>query len=163
MQHPLLARLTFGEYDMIRRYMVNLRWLEYFKNKKTLWSRPFYGITLLIHRRKCLKNNLYVAPNSVEKGFHIVHPGFLRVDSFVHLGENNTVLPMVLFGKKKPDLKDFKIITGANCYFGTGVTVLGPVRIGKNVTVGAGAVITKDVPDSCVVAGVPARIIRVKE
>lgn len=41
---------------------------------------------------------------------------------------------------------------------GTNATVLPKVTIGKNVIVAAGAVITKDVPDNCMVAGVPAQI-----
>jgi len=43
---------------------------------------------------------------------------------------------------------------------GTGATILGGIRIGKNAIVGAGAVVTKDVPDNAVVVGNPARIIR---
>ena len=39
--------------------------------------------------------------------------------------------------------------------------VFGGIRIGNNVTVGAGSVVTKDVPDNCVVVGNPARIIQI--
>ena len=38
-----------------------------------------------------------------------------------------------------------------------------PVIIGNNVTVGAGSVVTKDIPDNAVVAGNPAKIIRMKD
>ena len=41
---------------------------------------------------------------------------------------------------------------------GTNATVLPKVTLGKNVIVAAGAVVTKDVPDNCMVAGVPAQI-----
>ena len=37
------------------------------------------------------------------------------------------------------------------------------IKIGNNVTIGGGAVVTKDVPDDCVVAGNPAKIIRRKD
>ncbi len=42
---------------------------------------------------------------------------------------------------------------------GSNATLL-PVTIGENSLVGAGSVVTKDVPDNCIVAGNPARIIR---
>ena len=45
---------------------------------------------------------------------------------------------------------------------GTSATILGGVTIGENALVGAGAVVTKDVPDHAVVAGNPARIIRIE-
>jgi acetyltransferase-like isoleucine patch superfamily enzyme len=43
---------------------------------------------------------------------------------------------------------------------GVGAIVLPGVRIGRGAQVGAGAVVTKDVPDYAVVAGVPARVVR---
>ena len=43
---------------------------------------------------------------------------------------------------------------------GANVTIIGPVHIGNNVTVAVGAVVVKDVPDNCMVAGVPAKIIK---
>lgn len=49
---------------------------------------------------------------------------------------------------------------GDNVWLGEKVAVLPGVRIGHGVVVGAGAVVTKDVPDYCIVAGVPARVIK---
>jgi acetyltransferase-like isoleucine patch superfamily enzyme len=43
---------------------------------------------------------------------------------------------------------------------GTSVTILCGVTIGENAIVGAGSVVTKDVPDNAVVAGNPARLLR---
>lgn len=51
-------------------------------------------------------------------------------------------------------------IIGDNVQISSGAKILGPVRIGSNVIIGANAVVTKDVPDNCVVVGAPARIIR---
>lgn len=42
---------------------------------------------------------------------------------------------------------------------GSNATIMGGVTIGENALVGAGAVVTKDVPDNMIAAGVPARII----
>ena len=49
---------------------------------------------------------------------------------------------------------------GENVTFGANSIVAGPIKIGNNVIIGAGAVVVKDVPDNCVVAGVPAKIIK---
>lgn len=43
-------------------------------------------------------------------------------------------------------------------YIGTNATILPKITIGTNVIVAAGAVVTNDVPDNCMVAGVPAKI-----
>lgn len=56
----------------------------------------------------------------------------------------------------------FHEIHGDNCYLGVRSTILGPVKIGNNVTIGGGSVVVKDIPDNCVVAGNPAKIIKYK-
>lgn len=53
-----------------------------------------------------------------------------------------------------------KPVIGNNVSLGVSVTIIGNVHIGNNVVVGAGSVVVKDVPDNCVVAGNPARVIR---
>lgn len=52
------------------------------------------------------------------------------------------------------------ILIRRNAWLGAGVTVLPGVTIGENAIVGAGSVVTKDVSDNAIVAGVPARFIR---
>lgn len=49
---------------------------------------------------------------------------------------------------------------GDHFYAGVGATLIGDVVIGDRVTVGAGSVVTKSIPNDAVVAGVPARILR---
>jgi acetyltransferase-like isoleucine patch superfamily enzyme len=55
------------------------------------------------------------------------------------------------------------IALGENVWLGTGAKVLDGVRIGSDVVVGAGAVVTEDLPDGVVAAGVPARVIRSRD
>jgi acetyltransferase-like isoleucine patch superfamily enzyme len=47
-----------------------------------------------------------------------------------------------------------------NCWLGAGTMVMPGVTIGKNSIVAAGSVVTKDIPDNCICAGVPAKIVR---
>lgn len=51
---------------------------------------------------------------------------------------------------------------GNDVWIGMDCIILPGITIGNGVTIAAGSVVTKDVPDYCVVAGVPARIIREK-
>jgi acetyltransferase-like isoleucine patch superfamily enzyme len=52
------------------------------------------------------------------------------------------------------------VVVGAGSWLGHGAIVLPGVTIGRHVVVGAGAVVTDDLPDFCVAVGNPARVIR---
>ena len=51
-------------------------------------------------------------------------------------------------------------VIGDNVSLGASVTIIGHVHIGNNVTIGAGSVVVKDIPDNCIAAGNPAKVIR---
>ena len=55
------------------------------------------------------------------------------------------------------------VIIGNDVWIGGNVTILLGVTIGNNVVVAAGAVVTKNVPDNYVVAGVPAKLLKTIE
>ena len=52
-----------------------------------------------------------------------------------------------------------KVTIGNNVFIGTNAIILKGVTVGNNVIIGAGSVVNKDIPDNCVVAGNPARVI----
>ena len=49
---------------------------------------------------------------------------------------------------------------GDNVWLGAGVIVCPGVTIGKNTTIGAGSVVNKDIPENCIAAGNPCKVIR---
>lgn len=55
------------------------------------------------------------------------------------------------------------IIVGDNTYIGTRTTILPGVKIGSNCIIGAGSVVTKDIPDNSVAVGVPAKVVNTLE
>ena len=55
------------------------------------------------------------------------------------------------------------IVLGRNVWLGVRVIVLKGVTIGDNAVIGAGSVVTRDIPANCLAAGVPAKIIRLFE
>jgi acetyltransferase-like isoleucine patch superfamily enzyme len=56
--------------------------------------------------------------------------------------------------------EDGRQIVGANCWLGTDVTLLGSLAVGHGSILGAGALVTRDVPPFSLVVGSPARIIK---
>ncbi len=66
--------------------------------------------------------------------------------------------PIRLQGIYKRDVE-----VGSNVWIGYGACILRGVRVGDNSIVGTNAVVTRDVPANAVVAGVPARVVRMRE
>jgi acetyltransferase-like isoleucine patch superfamily enzyme len=52
------------------------------------------------------------------------------------------------------------VIIGCGCYIGSGAIIIGPVQIGDFSVIGAGSIVTKNVPHKTFYAGNPARMIR---
>ena len=66
--------------------------------------------------------------------------------------------PVRLQGIYKRDVR-----VGHNVWIGYGACILRGVTVGDNAVIGTSAVVTKDVPANAVVAGIPARVIRMRE
>lgn len=79
----------------------------------------------------------------------------------IHIGDNTWVLAnaMILAHDYCRRLKTDTVI-GNNCVVGINSIILPGVKIGNHVVIGAGAVVTKDVPDNCVDVGNPAKVIK---
>jgi acetyltransferase-like isoleucine patch superfamily enzyme len=73
-------------------------------------------------------------------------------------GVVETERPIRLQGIYKRDVE-----VGSNVWIGYGACILRGVRVGDNAIVGTNAVVTRDVPANAVVAGVPARVVRMRE
>ncbi|RZS58197.1 transferase family hexapeptide repeat protein [Sphaerotilus mobilis] len=63
------------------------------------------------------------------------------------------------FEKRQEFITSEAVVIEENVFLGAGVRVLKGVRIGRNTVVGAGSVVTRDLPSDVVAAGVPARVI----
>ena len=66
--------------------------------------------------------------------------------------------PLELEGRKKRLAKATKVKIGSYVWIGGNVVILPGVTIGDNVVIGAGAVVTKDIPSNSLAVGVPAKV-----
>lgn len=81
----------------------------------------------------------------------VVH-GKSVIGDRVIIGQNTTI-------GRSLDPNDYPTI-GNDVYISAGARIIGKIHIGNNVIIGANAVVRKDVEDNCIVAGVPAKLIR---
>ncbi|MDP4270861.1 MAG: serine acetyltransferase [Bacteroidota bacterium] len=128
---------------------VPVRWLL------NLLHLPIYMIT-------CFFSGIHIARGaSIGPGLRIFHYGCIVINSGVQIGENCTIRHGVTLGNRREDF-DLPVL-GDNVDIGAGAKILGAVHVGNDVSIGANAVVIRDVPDNSIAVGVPARIISKSE
>lgn len=107
--------------------------------------------------------NIHVGKNVfINSGCRFQDQGGIFIGDDALIG-HNVVLATLNHGiapALRQSLVPAPIHLGDRVWIGSNATVLPGVSIGTNSIVGAGSVVTKDVPENCIVAGVPARLIR---
>lgn len=100
----------------------------------------------------------------IGQGFRLEHGGngiIIHGESII--GDNARIFHQVTLGINTFDKENYGApIIGNNAYIGAGVKIIGHVKVGDNVRIGANAVVTKDIPSSSTAVGIPARILQQK-
>ena len=111
------------------------------------WGRGFTGIE--IHPGATIGRRVFID-----------HGDGVVIGETTIIGDDVTIYQGVTLGGTGKDTgkRHPTILNGVT--IGAGAKVLGPITIGNNSKVGAGAIVLKDVPDNCTVVGNPGRIVK---
>lgn len=144
------------------------------KAKQGDYYNPNYDEELILKRRKtadlCFKYN-NTLPSNIEERNDIIKRLINTCDSnflleqpiHIDYGDNIKIGKNFYSNYNLTILDGVDVVFGDNCWFGGGVTVLPGVSIGSNCVIGAGSVVTNNIPDNVIVAGNPAKIIKTIE
>ena len=117
-----------------------------------------FGGSLRIGNNTCIhprgQINAYKSPIEIGCGVDIApNCAFYSYDHGLAPDKNISEQPLETKGK---------IVVDDHVWLGVGVIVLSGVRIGKGAVVGAGSVVTHDIPDGAVAVGMPARVVKMR-
>jgi serine O-acetyltransferase len=113
---------------------------------------------LVIYRINALVGQAVIGRGAdLGPGLVILHASGTVINTSVRAGKNLVLEHAVTLG----EVRGRSPVLGDNVYVGAGAKVIGPVRVGSDVTIGANAVVTRDLPDGATAVGVPARVIKI--
>jgi serine O-acetyltransferase len=144
----LPALLNFKGYVALQAWRVS-NWL---------WRRDRRDLALLWQSESSNALQVSIHPSaSIGTSVFLDHATGIIVGSFVVIGDEVTIMQNVTIGRK-PENPDRAPRIGRGVLLSSGATILGDVSIGDFARIGAGSVVTSNVPDGCTAVGVPARL-----
>ena len=129
-----------------------LKWLRLCQYKEGLLY-PFFRF---MYKRSCQKWLVHIPPETkIGYGFNLSHGIGIVVNAGTIIGNNVTLSQFVNIGTNN----NTPAMIGDVVYIAPHASIIEDVKIGSFSTVGAGAVVTKDVPENATVVGCPAKVI----
>lgn len=145
-----------------KRYWPHAQWgaerLYYLSH--CLWKRGHRRLSLIAKYFNLLVFRVYIdSPARIGQRLDLPHGGFgIVIGPEVEIGDDAIIFHNVTIGHAQPG----PIVIGDRVYIGTSAIILGPLRIGHDVTIGANATVTEDIPDGATVVAQKSRILLAK-
>ncbi len=133
-------------------------------HKKANWflrhNMPF--IARLISQHSAHKTGIEIHPGAtIGKRVCIDHGHGIVIGETAEIGDDVMIYQGVTLGGTGKDIGKRHPTIESGVMIGAGAKVLGPITVGKNAKVAAGAVVVKDVEPNCTVVGVPGSVVRI--
>ena len=129
-----------------------------YRLRNRVGSRRLRDILTFLLNRSARRHGGYVGPGAVILGEPLLPHGLhgIYISRFAVLGAGCRIYQNVTIGEvhgKAP-------VIGEGCLIGAGAVLIGGIRIGNHVKIGAGAVVHQDIPDGCTVVAPPPRVLK---
>lgn len=126
-----------------------------------LYEKGHFLLARMISQRSRKKTGIEIHPGAkIDEGLFIDHGAGIVIGETTVIGKNCVIYQGVTLGGTGKETGKRHPTLGDNVMVGSGARVLGPVNIGNNVKIAAGAVVLHDIPDNCTAVGVPARVVK---
>jgi serine O-acetyltransferase len=126
----------------------------------SLYKRNLVLFPRLISQFSRFLTGIEIHPGAtIGQGLFIDHGMGVVIGETAEVGDNVTIYQGVTLGGTGKEKGKRHPTIGNNVFIGTGAKILGSIKVGDNVKIGAGSVVTKPVPNDCTVVGVPGRVV----
>ena len=137
--------------------------LQAWRVSNWLWRQGRRDAALLLQSESSDSLQVSIHPSaSIGTSVFLDHATGIVIGAFVTIGDGVTILQNVTIGRMA-EAPDRAPRIGRGVYLSTGATILGDISIGDFAKIGAGSVVTHDVPAGCTAVGVPARLVNCPE
>lgn len=127
-----------------------------------LYNHGFKFLARWVSQRCVKKTNIEIHPAAkIGRRVFIDHGTGVVIGETAVVGDDCTIYQGVTLGGTGKDKGKRHPTLGNGVMVGAGAKVLGPINIGDNTRIAAGAVVLSDTPSDCTAVGVPARIVRI--
>jgi len=125
------------------------------------WRKKFRLIARLISEFGRFINGIEIHPGAqIGRRFFIDHGTGIVIGETTIIGDDCTLFQGVTLGGTGKEKGKRHPTLGHSVVIGAGAKILGNIKIGDGVRIGAGSVVVRNVPPNCTVVGVPGRIVR---
>lgn len=157
-QPKLAIILLFPGFQAVALYRIS-RWLNTRGKRHFFGWWPILALEAVITRIIEITSGIYISPNAqIGAGLYFPHFGGIFIGAGSVIGRNCDIYQGVTVGYSGRAGDSGYPVLGDRVFIAAGAKVIGPIRIGHDVAIGANTVVTKSAPDQAVLLGIPGKV-----